>query len=254
MRAAGAGSSAATCRLFKHSLLTLLIPLFSPARPAAPLPGGGPEPANCASKLQCVSPSPGGVVLWGHLGGCWPLPGSPGWGSERQHPFFLPLCHFQPNCLDSGLTPLLPAHAETGCHQGSGQSSAQRSASPMPSSLSGRHQRHGARKGCLSLPNPLPAQKSTCPKLIWRCQSSSPHRSPALLLSSSMGGSGCQEHPRPFLTSHLPIPTSHPQAIWPHSSTLNKRRSLLSGPASPFPPGQMEAERTRSPGPQHSCV
>jgi len=73
VHAAGSGSSAMTHRLFKHSLLTPLIPLFSPARPAATLPGGGPEPANCASELQCASPSPRvlfpGVVL-GAAGPC----------------------------------------------------------------------------------------------------------------------------------------------------------------------------------------
>lgn len=57
----------------KRRLLTLLIPLFSLARLPAPLPGGGPEPANYTSDLQCGSPSPGlsfsGVVL-GAAGPC----------------------------------------------------------------------------------------------------------------------------------------------------------------------------------------
>lgn len=48
VQAAGTGSLAP--RLFQHSLLTLLIPSCSPASPAVPLPGGGPEPANCTSK------------------------------------------------------------------------------------------------------------------------------------------------------------------------------------------------------------
>lgn len=59
VHAAGAGSSAATCKLSKRSLLTLLIPLFSLARLPASLPGGGLELANCVSKLQCVSLLPG---------------------------------------------------------------------------------------------------------------------------------------------------------------------------------------------------
>lgn len=62
-------------RLFQHSLLTLLIPLCSPARPAVPLPGDGPEPANCTSKRPRVSIA--GVVIhslvifWGLLALVW---------------------------------------------------------------------------------------------------------------------------------------------------------------------------------------
>lgn len=53
VQAAGTGSLAP--KLFQHILLTLLIPLCSPARPAVPLPEDGPEPANCTSKLPRVS-------------------------------------------------------------------------------------------------------------------------------------------------------------------------------------------------------
>lgn len=86
VHAAGAGSSAATRSLFKRSLLTPLIPSFSLARLPASLPGGGPEPANCTSKLQCVSPLPG-VLFSSRFRNCWPLAGSAGQGGEWQHPF-----------------------------------------------------------------------------------------------------------------------------------------------------------------------
>lgn len=92
---AGTAFSAVAHRLFQHGLLTLIIPLFSPARPAVPLPGGVPEPANCISEL-CVSLHHRGVFLWGCFGDCWPL----GWGSEQQHYLPFPLHHLHLNYLN----------------------------------------------------------------------------------------------------------------------------------------------------------
>lgn len=103
MQAAGTGSLAP--RLFQHSLLTPLIPLCSPGRPAVPLPGDGLEPANCTSKLPRVSIT-GVVILWCYFGDCWPLPGSVGQDGAWQHP--LPPHHCPLNYLSHGSMPLLP--------------------------------------------------------------------------------------------------------------------------------------------------
>lgn len=100
VQAAGTGSLAP--RLFQHSLLTLLIPLCSPARPAVPLPGDGPEPANCTSKLPCVSIT--GLLSSGVILGT--ASGSVGQDGDWQHP--LPLHHHLLNHLSHGLVPLLP--------------------------------------------------------------------------------------------------------------------------------------------------
>lgn len=100
-----AGTDSLAPRLFQHSLLTPLIPLCSPARPAVPLPGDGLEPANCTSELPRVSIT-GGVTLWCYSGDCWSFPSSVGQDGGWQHP--LPLHRCLLNYLSHGLVPLLP--------------------------------------------------------------------------------------------------------------------------------------------------